>query len=134
MLVVVYFNVKERATSEGRTTEDHTDRESNFDAHHAVAHTPSLLQSFRDAFRCGRLVWVFPRTLGDRVAIGTHMRLASSTTSAQLAKSASFRKDGGDDDRNMCMTPTNTEVDEALDRLHESDEEQVMTCSRTLGP
>ena len=43
------------------------------------------------------------------------MRRASSTTSAQHAKSASSCTDGGDDAR----------LDVALDRLHESDEEQV---------
>ena len=44
------------------------------------------------------------------------------------AKSASSCKDGGNDAPNMCMAPSNTscpEVDEALDRLHESDQEQV---------
>ena len=48
--------------------------------------------------------------------------------SVQLAKSASTCKDGGNDAPNMCMAPSNTscpEVDEALDRLHESDQEQV---------
>ena len=46
---------------------------------------------------------------------GTHMRRASSTASAQHAKSVSSCKDGGDDAR----------LDVSFDRLHESDEEQV---------
>ena len=95
------------------------------DTRHAVALTPSPMESSRDAFRYGRLVWVFLWTF--QPGVGAARAPTCGGLLRRLLRSM----------RNLCLPAKTVVMTRALmcrstgcmrvsfDRLHESDEEQV---------